>query len=101
MEHQLWRMILAVLTEIDKPRRSTREDFSAEDIVVTWLWAVLHDRPVSWACDRRNWPIHARRRPRPSPSTMSRRLRSPVVRRRLTNWNSASCRRGTAGRWCG
>lgn len=83
MEHQLWKMILSVMAEIDKPRRRTREDFSAEDIVITFLWAVLHDRPVSWACQRRHWPIPERRRPRPSPSTMSRRLRTPAVRRLL------------------
>lgn len=83
MEHQLWREILSVLAQIDKPRRRTCEDFSVEDIVITWLWAVLHDRPVSWACERGNWPPHERRRPRPSSTTMSRRLRSPAVRRVL------------------
>lgn len=83
MEHQLWREILTVLTMIDKPRRRAVEKFSAVDIVKTWLWAVLHDRPVSWACDPRNWPLWERRRPRPSSTTMSRRLRTPAVRRLL------------------
>src|SRR3990167_9908425 len=46
-------------------------------IVATMLWAALHDRPVSWACDPRNWsttklrPIHI-----PSQPTMSRRVDS-------------------------
>jgi len=83
VEHQLWKEILTVLSQIDKPRRRTSERFAAEDIVLTWLWAVLHDRPVSWACDRRNWPVYDRRRPRPSSSTMSRRLRSSAVRQLL------------------
>lgn len=39
------------------------------------LWAALHDRPVSWACRRRNWPMQAWRRSLPDQSTMSRRLR--------------------------
>jgi len=79
MEHQLWLEILAVLATLGKSRLHWREEFSAEDIVKTWFWAVLHDRPVSWACQRRNWPVHERRYRRPSSSTMSRRLRSPEV----------------------
>lgn len=49
-------------------------------IVKTWLWAVLHDRPVSWACQAFNWPVFERRWKLPSASTMSRRLRSKGVR---------------------
>jgi hypothetical protein len=46
-------------------------------IVATLLWAALHDRPVSWACDARNWQT-TRLRPVqiPSPATMSRRADS-------------------------
>lgn len=83
MEHQLWQEILTVLATLGKPRRHWREEFSAQDIVRTWFWAVLHDRPVSWACERRNWPVHERRYRRPSSSTMSRRLRSTDVRQLL------------------
>jgi hypothetical protein len=83
VEHQLWRAILAELKAIDKRPRRTNEDYSDEDIVKTWFWAVLHDRPVLWACRRENWPVYERHRPRPSPSTMSRRFRHPAVRRLL------------------
>lgn len=43
-----------------------------------YFWAVIHDRPVSWACDPRNWPndllkILGRF---PSQPTVSRRLSS-------------------------
>lgn len=75
MEHQLWKKILVVMKTINKPRRNTRCTFPVEEIVRVWFWAVLHDRPVSWACDRRNWPLHERRRSLPSSSTMSRRMR--------------------------
>src|SRR5581483_1466765 len=30
-------------------------------------------------CAKKNWPVHLRKRPLPSPATMSRRLRSPSV----------------------
>jgi hypothetical protein len=79
MEHQLWKAIVAVLEALDKTRKTTAFDFSDEDIVKVYYWAVIHDRPVSWACCRRNWPIHLRKRKPPSPTTMSRRLRTRAV----------------------
>lgn len=83
MEHQLSREIVAVLQQIGKWRRRRNEDFTDEEIVRTWFWGVLHDRPVSWSCERRNWPLWERSQARPSRSTMSRRLRSKGVRRLL------------------
>lgn len=83
MEHQLWKEIVSVLTRIGKPTRRGSERYSDADIVKTWLWAVLHDRPVSWACQAMHWPIHERRCKRPSPSRMSRRLRTDRVGRLL------------------
>lgn len=74
MEHQLWKRIVAVMKVIAKPRNVGRCTFTNEDIVLVWFWSVLHDRPVSWACKRSNWPICLRRRKLPSSSTMSRRL---------------------------
>ena len=79
MEDQLYRAIVMVLTQVDKRRQRTNEDFSDEDVVKVFYWAVVHDRPIDWACQRRHWPIHARRRRLPSGSTVSRRLRSPSV----------------------
>jgi hypothetical protein len=79
MEHQLLKEIVAVLASLDKPRTPTRFDFSDPDIVRVYYWSVLCDRPTSWACRKEHWPIHLRRRPLPSPATMSRRLRSAAV----------------------
>jgi hypothetical protein len=79
MEDQLWKEILIVLAQVDKRQRRTIEDFSDEDIVKLWYWAVIHDRPACWACQRRHWPLHARRRTLPSDSTVSRRLKTPSV----------------------
>jgi Transposase DDE domain len=78
MEHQLFKAIVALLAELSKPA-PTRFDFSDEDIVKVYYWSVLHDRPTSWACRKKSWPLHLRKRPLPSPATMSRRLRSPSV----------------------
>lgn len=79
MQHQLFQAIVALLATLGKTRRTTRFDFTDFDIVRVWYWAVLHDRPVSWACQKSNWSICYRRRPLPSDATMSRRLRSPAV----------------------
>jgi len=79
MEHQLWKQIVAMLGKVCKRPRQSRETYSDVEIVKTWLWAVLHDRPVSWACQAENWPTHERRWPKPSSSRMSRRLRTPSV----------------------
>jgi hypothetical protein len=79
MEDQLYRAIVMVLGQVDKRRKRTNEDFSNEDVVKVFYWAVVHDRPIDWACQRQHWPLHARRRRLPSNSTMSRRLRTPTV----------------------
>ena len=79
MEHRLWQAIVAVLSTLDNPRTPARFDFSDRDIVAVYYWAVIHDRPTTWALDRRNWPPHLRHRARPSDGTMSRRLRSAAV----------------------
>jgi hypothetical protein len=79
MEYQLWKSIVAVLVVLDKPWRRTRCAFSDEWIVKVWYWAVIHDRPVHWACQRRNWPPTLRRNRLPSDATMSRRLRAASV----------------------
>ena len=83
MEHQLWLSIVAALASLDNRPQPTALDFSDADIVKTYYWSVIHDRPVRWACQRRHWPIWHRRKDLPSPSTMSRRLRSASVRRLL------------------
>lgn len=79
MEHQLWKAIVAVMASLDKVLKTTAFDFSDEDIVKIYYWSVIHDRPISWACRRVNWPIHLRQRKPPSSTTMSRRLRTPTV----------------------
>jgi hypothetical protein len=98
MEGQLWKAIVMVLAHVDKRRKRADEDFSDEDIVKVFYWAVIHDRPVCWACERRNWPLHARRRKLPSDTTVSRRQRDPhvialldAVERRVTKPVNSGC----------
>lgn len=85
MERELWGRVYPMVRSLGRSRRRPRVRFSDAVIVLVHLWAVLHDRPVSWACDLRNWAGRRPRRPRrprrlPSNATMSRRLRAPSVR---------------------
>jgi hypothetical protein len=82
MEHQLWKMIVMILEQLDKSR--PRENgFTDRRIVAVYYWSVVHDRPVSWALQRENWPLWLRRHRLPSATTMSRRMRSRRIQRLL------------------
>jgi len=75
MEHELWRIISRELTTLDRAYRDQPYHHSVGRILRVYLWAVLHDRPTYWACDRRNWRGSCPPRELPDQSTMSRRLR--------------------------
>lgn len=82
MERDLWKRIVQALRHL--PRRWRRNARYRDDqILAVFFWAALHDRPVSWACRRENWPAQAWRRALPDQSTMSRRLRHPGMREQL------------------
>jgi hypothetical protein len=79
MDRELWNRLVDVVRSAAVGRRERQRKFNDSTIVLTLLWAALHDRPVLWATDRRNWPFWMRVASRPTASTMSRRLRSPSV----------------------
>ena len=79
MERELWSELVALVTDAARDHHQRQRRFTDEIIVLTWLWAVLHDRPILWATSCSNWPFYLRIRQRPTSSTMSRRLRSPSV----------------------
>jgi hypothetical protein len=83
MELQLFNSIVQTMSIVINTKLSGRFDFSDFDILKVWFWAVIHDRPVSWATKQRNWAIHQRKLNLPSDATMSRRLRSSSVRELL------------------
>ena len=80
MEDELWHEAYRVVRDEGKRQSvDARKAYADWVIVLVLLWAALHDRPVSWACDARHWAGCGRgRRPRrlPSAATMSRRLRT-------------------------
>ena len=83
MERELWNILASDLTTLATLERSGRCTHPATRIARIYLWAVLHDRPVSWACDKRNWIGVKQPRVMPNQSTMSRRLRRPEIQTML------------------
>lgn len=72
MERELWKALYALAVRLDKPWGSWR--YSTAEIVAVYFWAVVHDRPTSWAADPQEWPEDLRPALLPSQSTLSRRL---------------------------
>lgn len=79
MERERWTQVVNLVRQASIGHRERERKFDDATIVLTFLWAVLHDRPILWATDLRNWPFYMRIASRPTPATMSRRLRSPSV----------------------
>lgn len=76
MERELWMRLYHLVMEVGQTLRLTDVTYQPHIIVLVFLWAALHDRPVCWACDERNWATTTLRPAcLPSPSTLSRRLR--------------------------
>jgi hypothetical protein len=80
MEGELWAALYPLVIEQDK-RRRRRPHVRYRDAVILLvaLWAVLHDRPIGWACDARNWGAALPWLTLPAPGTMSTRLRTLSV----------------------
>ena len=80
MEDELWAALYPLAVEEDKRRpRLKRVQYSDAVIVLVYLWAVLHERPTGWACQKRHWPKDLPWCDLPSEATMSRRLRTLSV----------------------
>lgn len=80
MERELWPVLYRLLRATAKDFHQKYVQIPAWVVIAVLLWAALHDRPVSWACQQRHWstttlrPCHL-----PSPATMSRRVDSVGV----------------------
>src|SRR5262245_42777201 len=80
MERELWPLLYRLLREVSGDFRQKYVQIPPWVLVAVMLWAALHDRPVCWACDQRNWSTTNLRPYRlPSSATMSRRIDSVGV----------------------
>ncbi len=84
MDHELWSQLSHAMADVARAfRKPARQTFATQSIIRVYLWAVLHDRPVVWACRPSHWPKANRPAMLPNQSTMSRRLRGWQVCRFL------------------
>src|SRR5436305_1874316 len=79
MERELWPRIYQELRAAARGTAQKYAHYHPWVIAAVLIWAALHDRPVGWACDGRNWST-TRLRPAelPSAATVSRRARRTV-----------------------
>jgi hypothetical protein len=82
MERELWRILYLLAKKLDSPWGAWR--YSTAEVLGAYFWAVVHDRPTSWAADPKQWPDDLRPVWLPSQSTLSRRLRRPKTVELLT-----------------
>jgi hypothetical protein len=80
MEGELWEQVYRLIREeASKRPRQRHVVYGDAWVLAVFFWAVVHDRPVCWACEPRNWPEHQRWRQLPGGGTMSGRLRTLSV----------------------
>jgi hypothetical protein len=77
VERELWPILYDYVQDTAKHVRQKYVQIQPWVVVATMLWAALHDRPVTWACDPRHWSTTRLRPLRiPSESTITRRIDS-------------------------
>jgi Transposase DDE domain len=74
MERELWPLVYRALRRAAREVTQKYVQYHPWVIAAVLLWAALHDRPVCWACDPRNWSTTRLRPPElPAAATVSRR----------------------------
>jgi Transposase DDE domain len=81
MEGELWEAVYRlILEEASKLPRRKRVKYCDAWVLGVFFWAVVHDRPMCWACNGRNWPdARLGCLELPSDARMSQRLRTLSV----------------------
>ena len=74
MERELWPLLYRLLQQTAQEVRQKYVQHQPWVIAAVMLWAALHDRPMSWACERQHWSTTKLCPARlPSASAVSRR----------------------------
>jgi hypothetical protein len=98
MDQTIWNTVTAAVGRAlhEVPHHGRRPVYSDRLIILMLLWAVWHDRCLSWACERTHY--HGLFRPRglPSISRFARRVKGTRVRAVLQRVHDDLSTRGTA-----
>jgi hypothetical protein len=77
VERELWPILYHELQAAARDFRQKYVQHQPWAVAAVLLWAALHDRTATWACDRRHWSTTRLRPARlPSQPTLSRRTRA-------------------------
>ena len=68
MERELWDALCQLARTLYN--RQGHSYFGDDVILAVYWWAVVHDRPVSWACEAVHWPPDLARQTLPSQPSM-------------------------------
>lgn len=80
MERELWPILYRTVRAVAADFTQKYVQIPGWVLLLTILWAALHDRPLSWACQKENWSSTRLLPPRlPSPATLSRRADSVAL----------------------
>ena len=84
MDRQHWILLRPLIRRaVRLAGRSRRVAFGDELILTMYLWAVAHDRPMCWACDKSHYHEPFRPRRLPSVSQFCRRVKTELFQRQL------------------
>ena len=90
MERELWSVVYDGLRRVARAYDETGVKHPTWTVLAVLLWAALHDRPVSWAVQKRHWKRGCRRPATlPSATTVSRRrdsVAAGMLLRDLLEW---------------
>src|SRR5215211_5010683 len=110
MDREIWGIVMATVKRacraVERDLGGRRPTYPNRLVVAMYLWAVWHDRTLSWACDRGHYTGVFRPRGRlPSVSQFSRRVKTdacvrrvPATRARRAGRTRAARRRGVPRR---
>jgi len=74
MERELWPLLYHAVKRVAEDFHQKYVSYQPWVLVLIILWAALHDRPICWACNPKNWQTtHLKPLRWPHPSVLSRR----------------------------
>jgi len=74
VNHETFRRVKLIIGRLGFYRKRPRQTHSDGAVLAVHFWAVLNNKPIMWATDRRNWAPGSWRGALPSQSCASRRL---------------------------
>jgi hypothetical protein len=81
MERELWPLLYRIVVDVANDFDPKYTHHQSGVLVAVFLWAAIHERTISWACNPDHWDTAGPNRPTriPSAATLSRRVTGVAV----------------------